>query len=361
MPAVLARFFQVAGVVALIGATVMAAPLRAQDEGEVPPESASESAPADIEKRLRRIEDSIIDMRAMIGALQSFAPGDSDTAAPRDGISGQDRSVDPADPLADSGDDPSGEPDAMSGDDMNGDAAPASGPSPELNQLEIQVQALAAQLSEVVQRLDRIEAATGRPTADAEDGPDMAEAQPSPEADATDQEAGASEPDSDTGFGTTTVQNPTDEEDDGAASWSDETTTAQADEAADPEAQAMFTQAYDALQAEDYSAARDGFNAFLESYPDDPLANTARYWLADASFAMGEYVDAANNFVKVYNTAPRGEKAEETLLKLAIALRRLDRPESACDALSRLDGRLESKPAQFRERVADERSRSECG
>lgn len=357
MPAVLARFFQVAGVVALIGATIMAAPLRAQDEGEVPSESASESAPADIEKRLRRIEDSIIDMRAMIGALQSFAPGDNNAPAARNGTSGQDMSVDPADPLADSGGDPFGEPDSTSRRSTSGDAAPASGPSPELDQLEIQVQALAAQLSEVVKRLDRIEAANGQPTA----GPDMAEAQPSPGADATDQETGAGEPEADSGFGTTTMQDPAAGEDDGAASWPDDTMTAQADEAADPEGQAMFTQAYDALQAEDYAAARDGFSAFLETYPDDPLANTARYWLADASFAMGEYVEAANNFVKVYNTAPRGEKAEETLLKLAIVLRRLDRPESACDALGRLDGRLESKPAQFRERVADERSRSGCG
>lgn len=357
MPSVLVRFFQFAGVVALAGATVLGTPVKAQDDGE----AASEATPANMEKRLRRIEDSIIDMRAMIGALQSFAPEDGNAPAPRTGASGQDLSVDPADPLAESGSDPFGEPEAMSGDAVSGDAPPASGPSPELDQLEIQVQALAAQLSEVVKRLNRLEAATGQPTAEPNGESDMAEAQPSLGATTTDQQIASESPEADTGFGTTTVQNPDTEEDDGAASWPDDTMTAQADEAADPEAQAMFTQAYDALQAEDYPAARDGFNAFLETYPDDPLANTARYWMADASFAMGEYVDAANNFVKVYNTAPRGEKAEETLLKLAIVLRRLDRPESACDALSRLDGRLESKPAQFRERVADERSRSGCG
>jgi tol-pal system protein YbgF len=112
---------------------------------------------------------------------------------------------------------------------------------------------------------------------------------------------------------------------------------------------------------QDYAAARDSFEAFLDTYPDDPLANDARYWLADAAFAEGDYVVAANNFVRVYNTAPTGEKSEETLLKLAVVLRRLERPKSACDALSRLDGRLDGMPDSFRERVANERQRSGCG
>jgi len=134
-----------------------------------------------------------------------------------------------------------------------------------------------------------------------------------------------------------------------------------ASEAGSADAQAIFAQAYDAMQAQDYAAARDGFQEFLDNYPDDPLANDARFWLADAAFAEGDYVQAANTFVKVYNTAPTGEKSEETLLKLAIVLRRLDRPESACDALSRLDGRLDAMSEEFRERVDSERRRSGCG
>jgi tol-pal system protein YbgF len=160
------------------------------------------------------------------------------------------------------------------------------------------------------------------------------------------------------GFGTTTVEPP---EDTGETrDWASLPDSSEAEGAGDPEAQALFTQAYDALLAQDYAAAREGFETFIEAHPDDPLVNNARYWLADAAFAEGDYVAAANNFVKVYNTAPRGEKSEETLLKLAVTLRRMDRSKAACDALSRLDGRLDGKPEAFRERVENERSRSGC-
>jgi tol-pal system protein YbgF len=353
MPAVCLRLFQIACVALLLGA-LLAAPARAQDGEEAA--SEAQAAPSNIESRLRRIEDTLIDMRAMIGALQSFAPGDGANQGqmqpPRqtDQMPGSGMSDDP---FADSGD-PFGQPE----DPLAGSAPqPPAGPSPELQQLEIQVQALSAQLSEAVQRLNRLEAALGQSDADGMNGAAQLPPTEGESADMAEQEA---DPDPAMGFGTTTVETPTAPEEDFGA-WEDETMSAPADEAGSPDAQALFAQAYDALQVQDYAAARDSFEAFLDTYPDDPLANDARYWLADAAFAEGDYVVAANNFVRVYNTAPTGEKSEETLLKLAVVLRRLERPESACDALSRLDGRLDGMPDSFRERVANERQRSGCG
>ena len=330
----------------LFGTAVGAvAPARAQEE-----DVASETAPSNIEKRLRRIEDNIIDMRAMIGALQSFAPGDG-TGNPSDQMS--------SDPL--SAGDSFGAPAEdvpFSAPAQSEPPAATAQPGPELRQLEIQVQALSAQLSETVKRLNRLESAMSQQmdgSADMGDAP----------ATSDDDMAAMDMPDADmdTGFGTTTVQTPSGSDDtaDMPTAWPEDDVDAEAMAAAEPESQAMFTQAYDAFQAQDYAAARDAFQTFLATFPDDPLANNARYWLADAAFAEGDYVTAANNFVKVYNTAPSGEKSEDTLLKLAIVLRRLERPESACDALSRLDGRLDGKPESFRERVIDERSRSGCG
>jgi len=348
MPTLVFRLFH-AVCMALLLAVIIVAPARAQDGGETA--SEAQEAPSNIEKRLRRIEDSLIDMRAMIGALQSFAPGDGgatqqeDTAAPdgampETGLSG-DAFAPTDDPLPES------------------QPQPSAGPSPELQQLEIQVQALSSQLSETVKRLNRLEAALNQ---DESSETEMGAAQPPAEdsgpAPATEEQDAA--PDAASGFGTTTVEPPAAPEDD-MGEWAEEPAAAPADQAGNPDAQALFTQAYDALRAQDYAAARDGFQTFLDTYADDPLANDARYWLADAAFAEGDYVVAANNFVKVYNTAPTGEKSEETLLKLAVVLRRLDRPESACDALRRLDGRLESMPDNFRQRVNSERRRSDCG
>ncbi len=347
MPAVFLRPFQTACLALLLGA-LLAAPARAQDGEETA--SEAQAAPANIENRLRRIEDSLIDMRAMIGALQSFAPGDGGAPAPESPVPDSDVSDDP---FAQSGDPFAApeEPPANSG------QQPSAGPGPELRQLEIQVQALAAQLSEAVQRLNRLEAALGR---DDDSGMNGAAQLPPTDGDSAEAAEQEVERDREMGFGTTTVETPTVPEED-VGTWDEEAMSAPADEAGSPDAQALFAQAYDALQMQDYVAARDSFEEFLDTYPDDPLANDARYWLADAAFAEGDYVVAANNFVRVYNTAPTGEKSEETLLKLAVVLRRLDRPESACDALSRLDGRLDGMPDSFREQVAEERERSGCG
>jgi len=346
MPIKLVNFVAALLIAVLLGVAMdSAAPARAQEA-----DTASESEPSNIEKRLRRIEDNIIDMRAMIGALQSFAPGDG-TENPSDQMSSN----------ALSGGDPFDEPaedDPFSAPPQSEAPAATAQPGPELRQLEIQVQALSAQLSETVKRLNRLESAMGQQmdgSADISGAPGT-----------TDDDMAAMDmpdEDMDTGFGTTTVQSPSEPDDmsDTQTAWPEDDVDAEAMAAAEPESQALFTQAYDAFQAQDYAAARDGFQTFLDTYPDDPLANNARYWLADAAFAEGDYVTAANNFVKVYNTAPSGEKSEDTLLKLAIVLRRLERPQSACDALSRLDGRLDNKPESFRERVSDERNRSGCG
>jgi len=310
----------------------------AQDQTETDAAQAeTEAPPSNIDRRLRRIEDELIDMRAMVGALQSFTSSDEGASLPG-GFS------EPESPPAS----------AMEGErtEPRQSEAFASGPSgSEISQLEIQIQALSAQLSEAVRRLGRLEQAVGLTPGAGSETADESETQ------AASPEAGAPETGV-RGFGTTTVEPP--EDGDRSAAWSDAPASGIADGAGDPQAQAAFTQAYDAFLAQDYAAARTGFESFIETYPDDPLTNDARFWLADAAFAEGDYVAAANNFVKVYNTAPRGEKSEETLLKLAITLRRLDRPESACDALSRLEGRLDGKPDVFRERVENERSRSGC-
>jgi TolA-binding protein len=312
----------------------------AQESGE----QAGDDTSAGIEERLRRIEDTIIDMRAMIGALQSFAPEDSTM---------------PADSPED---DPAGDPFAETAGDEepSAETMPSAPPAADVKSLEIQVQALAAQLSETIKRLGRVEKAVGITP----DESSAADDQSSPAADrrSTDDDVSESRTGATaSGFGTTTVERP--DRTDGDVSPDAEpreTVTAEADSAGSEAARQLYIQAYDALQAKEYQAARSSFQSFIEEHPDDPLANDARYWMADAAFAMGDYLFAANNLVKVYNAAPTGEKSEQTLLKLAIALRRMDRPESACDALSRLEGRLDGMPEGFRERVESERRRSAC-
>ena len=307
MPAILRKFVQPV-LVALVMGLMFAAPADAQDDAQSAEQA--QAAPSDIEKRLRWIEDNLTDMRGMIGALQSFAPGDG--SAPTQGDA---RAPDGAPRETDTWGDPL----------LDGDGSPTpSEPrqsaerGPELQQLELQLQALSSQLSETIKRLDRLESAVDlagnaaapvQPSSNADDR-EMRDREPGTEAEAETDSVAKAAPDTQTGFGTTTVETQSsfgpEENVTGDAAEQD---SARADEVAGapPEARILLRQAYDALEAEEYASARQGFEVFLDKYPDNPMTNKVRYALADTAFAQGDYVTAANNFVK-FTTRRRGAK-----------------------------------------------------
>ena len=100
-----------------------------------------------------------------------------------------------------------------------------------------------------------------------------------------------------------------------------------------PQAQALYEQSYNALVQRNYRAAGDGFEQFVQSYPGDPLAGSAFYWLGEAAFTSGEYRKAADSFLKSSTNYPQNEKAAESLLKLGISLKRLGENKAACSSL----------------------------
>ena len=55
-----------------------------------------------------------------------------------------------------------------------------------------------------------------------------------------------------------------------------------------------------------------------QTYPADPLAGSALFWLGEAAFTSGEYRKAADSFLKSSTNYPQNEKAAESLLKLGI-------------------------------------------
>ena len=80
--------------------------------------------------------------------------------------------------------------------------------------------------------------------------------------------------------------------------------------------QAAYTQAFDALKGANYPAAITGFQSFLTSYPNSPIAENAQYWLGEAHYAKGEYDQAANAFRVVGERWPNSRKTPDALLKL---------------------------------------------
>jgi tol-pal system protein YbgF len=83
--------------------------------------------------------------------------------------------------------------------------------------------------------------------------------------------------------------------------------------------QAAYSQAFDALKASNYPAAITGFESFLASYPNSPIAENAQYWLGEAHYAKGEYDLAAQSFQAVPQRWPNSRKSPDALLKLGFS------------------------------------------
>ena len=83
--------------------------------------------------------------------------------------------------------------------------------------------------------------------------------------------------------------------------------------------QAAYSQAFDALKGSNYQGAISGFESFLSTYPNSPIAENAQYWLGEAHYAKGEYDKAALSFRAVGERWPNSRKSPDALLKLGFS------------------------------------------
>jgi tol-pal system protein YbgF len=125
-------------------------------------------------------------------------------------------------------------------------------------------------------------------------------------------------------------------------------------------ASAQYNAAFGLLRRADYSDAETAFRSFVEQHPDSSLAGNAQYWLGESYYARGHYADAAVAFAEGYKRYPRGPKASETLLKLAMALGRSDQKQNACVALAQLGHDFAHASSAVKERAAAEKKRDGC-
>lgn len=91
-----------------------------------------------------------------------------------------------------------------------------------------------------------------------------------------------------------------------------------------------YEQAFALLKNSSYQEAELAFTAFLDRYPDDPLASNARYWLSETFYARHDYERAAREFAAAYQKDPKGPKGADSLLKLGLSLAGMGKKSDAC-------------------------------
>jgi tol-pal system protein YbgF len=311
------------------------------------------SGDGDQEKRLQRLEEQIVDLNAQIGTIESMTRGGGGGASA---------------PVASYG-----------------------GSGGDVGQMESQVRAMGAQLSEIMRRLERLEARFGAAPAPG-DAPKYGDAPP---ARGEGRQGRARPAESGTGFSIGGLDEPqepgspqpsqqpasrgsypSEPRGNDRSGWATDTAPAplaagpsrQGESAAapvrvaaltSPQAQSLYDQAYNAFTQRNYRAASDGFEQFLQRHPSDPLAGSAQFWLGEAAFTGGDYRKAADLFLKTATNYPDNEKAAESMLKLGISLKRLGENDAACSTFSEMGKRYPNATA-FLQRAETEKRRSNC-
>lgn len=122
----------------------------------------------------------------------------------------------------------------------------------------------------------------------------------------------------------------------------------------------QYNVAFGLLQQADYPAAEQALKTFMARYPKDPLAGSAQYWLGESYYARGMYSEAASAFAEGYKNYPKGAKAPDDLLKLAMSLARTNQKQNACIAFAQLDRDFPHPGSAIKERATGEKKRLGC-
>jgi tol-pal system protein YbgF len=127
-------------------------------------------------------------------------------------------------------------------------------------------------------------------------------------------------------------------------------------------ADATYRTALDQLQAGSWAAAEQTFDQFVTSYPDDPRASTASYWVGETYLFRKDYPTAASVFARNYRTyGQEAPRAPDNLLKLGIALAAMGERDKACQTFAELAKRHPNASAPIRQALSREKTAAGCG
>lgn len=124
--------------------------------------------------------------------------------------------------------------------------------------------------------------------------------------------------------------------------------------------QEMYDRAFGLLRQADYENAELAFSNFIDKYPKDKLVNNAKYWYAETYYVRGMFGDAAVAFAEAYQHNPRGGKAPDSLLKLAMSLASVEKKRDACSTLKALKTKYPKASSTIKDRAKSEWVRLQC-
>lgn len=122
----------------------------------------------------------------------------------------------------------------------------------------------------------------------------------------------------------------------------------------------LYNAAYQYILAGDYRSAEAGFRAHIDRYPADPMTSDAHYWLGEALYGQERYAESATVFIDMQRDYPDSKRGAENMLKLGMAMAKLNDREVACATFAKVGSRFPSAAPAVLKRVDEERKLNHC-
>ncbi len=106
--------------------------------------------------------------------------------------------------------------------------------------------------------------------------------------------------------------------------------------------------------------AEEKFMNFIKAYPQSNLLGNAYFWYAESFFRRNIFDKAAINYLKGYKQFPKGPKAPDALLKLALSLEKLNKKREACNILSKLEAEFSNRSGESIKKAKDAKVKFGC-
>ena len=122
----------------------------------------------------------------------------------------------------------------------------------------------------------------------------------------------------------------------------------------------LYEQALTDLKNNNLNDAELKFSQFLGSYPKDPLAGNAQYWLGEVYYKQQNFAKSAVAFKEGYSKYPEGTKGPDCLLKLGLSMKALGKNEEACTAFTNLPSIFGKVNPDISKRATEEAKAMSC-
>jgi len=130
--------------------------------------------------------------------------------------------------------------------------------------------------------------------------------------------------------------------------------------AAQASAGEAFTHARQLMLSGDYEAAEAAFRGYVETYPDAPKTQEARYWWGKTLAVKGSHLQAAQAYIGAIRDWPQTSWSADATVELARELVFLKKPTDACQTLSEVPRHYPKASAAVKTRAAAVSAQAKC-